>query len=81
MEDRRGGEAALWREGEKPAALLLSVWSSAFLLTPVLWAPATDPIIAHSFVWSTATTMVAGEAEEEEAVEEAKEGCRTSMSS
>lgn len=34
--DECGGEAQLCNEGEKPAVLLLWVWSSAFLLTPVL---------------------------------------------
>lgn len=71
-----GGEAELWSEVEKPRAPLWCVWSSAFLLTPVRWAPAPDPIMAHSFVWSTATTT-----EEEVEVEEVEVGCRTSMSS
>lgn len=80
--DEWGGEAELWSEGEKPAALLLCIWSSAFLLTPVLWAPATDPIIAQSFVWSTATTTVGVDVEEEVVEEEGAEvGSRTSMSS
>lgn len=81
MEEECGGEAELCSEGEKPAALLLWVWSSVFLLTPVLWAPAPDPIIAHSFVWSTAMTTVEEEVEEEVVEEEAKVDCRTSMSS
>lgn len=72
-----GGEAELWSEGEKPGALLWWVWSSAFLLTPVRWAPAADPIMAHSFVWSTDITTEGEEVVEEEA----EAGCRTSMSS
>lgn len=80
VEDECGGEEELCSEGEKPAALLVWIWSSAFLLTTVLWAPAPDPIIAHSFVWSTATTTVE-EVVEEEVVEEVEVGCRTSMSS
>lgn len=67
VKEVRGGEAELWSEGGKPGALLLWVRSSAFLLTPVRWAPATDPIMAHSFVWSTDTTIEGEEAVEEDA--------------
>lgn len=67
VKEVRGGEAELWSEGGKPGALLLWVGSSAFLLTPVRWAPAADPIMAHSFVWSTDTTTEGEEAVEEEA--------------
>lgn len=72
-----GGEAELWSDGENPGALLWWVWSSAFLFTPLRWAPAPDPIMAHSFVWSTATTTEEEDVEDEEA----EVGCRTSMSS
>lgn len=66
-------------EDEKHEALLWGACSSAFLLTPVRWPPATDPIIAHSFVWSTETTT---EEEETGAEDEDDEvGSRTSMSS
>lgn len=81
-EDVCGGEAELWSEGEKPGALLLWLWSSAFLLTPERWAPAPAPapvpVMAQSFVWSTATTT---EEEGELEDKEAEVACRTSMSS
>lgn len=76
-EEERGGELELWIEDEKPEALLWGACSSAFLLTPARWPLATDPIMAHNFVWSTETTT-----EEEEAEDEDDEvGSRTSMSS
>lgn len=78
-EEVRGGELELWMEDEKPEALLWGACSSAFLLTPVRWPPATDPIIAHSFVWSTETTTEEIEAEDED--EDDGVGSRTSMSS
>lgn len=68
------GEAELSSEDEKPGFLLWCVWSSAFRLTPLLWAPAADPIMAHSLVWSTDTTTEWDEVDDDE-------GCRTSMSS
>lgn len=72
-----GGELELWIEDEKAKALLWGACSSAFLLTPARWPLATDPIMAHNFVWSTDTTT-----EEEEAEDEDDEvGSRTSMSS
>lgn len=76
VKEECGGEAELWSEGERPGALLWWVSSSAFLLTPVRWAP--GPIMAQSFVWSTATTI---EGEEVVVEEVAQVGCRTSMSS
>lgn len=68
------GAAELSSDDEKRGFLLWCVGSSAFLLTPLLWAPAADPIMAHSLVWSTDTTTECEEVDDEE-------GCRTSMSS
>lgn len=78
-EEVRGGELEPWMEDGKPEALLWGACSSAFLLTPVRWPPATDPIMAHSFVWSTETTTEEEEAEAED--EDDEVGSRTSMSS